>query len=415
VGAAEDAWRSLAGCRALLPSSCGFPQAFVRQLREVASGRDRYELVVGLAFSGFGFLDEMARGVTVTTWQYARRESGVDRISYLPLRYSQLLSTFAPGGAHAVDALVLHLAPPDAEGYCSLGVSPSYLAPLAARVPRLIGVVNARMPATVGHRRVHIGDLEHVVSLDAELDVYERPAPSDLDLEVARNIAGLVTDGATLQVGLGGIPEALPRHLRDRRDLGLFGMMTDGAMDLMKSGVIDGARYTPAPGTVEVGEVVGAEQLFEFVDQNPAVRAVSVDYAMHPDTFARVPGLVAVNSAIEVDLTGQVNAETIGHRIVSGAGGQCDYMQGAALSPGGVSVIALRSTTSTGRSRIVHSLAPGSIVTTPRTAVSHVVTEHGVAVLRGHTLRERVEAMAAIAAPEHRETLLDAFERSAAQ
>jgi acyl-CoA hydrolase len=156
---------------------------------------------------------------------------------------------------------------------------------------------------------------------------------------------------------------------------------------------------------VEAGEIVGTRTLFDFVDGNPAVRAVDVEYALSPAAFAQVPALAALNSAIEVDLTGQVNAETIGHRIVSGAGGQCDYMQGAALSPGGVAVIALRSTTSSGRSRIVRSLAPGSVVTTPRTAVTHVVTEHGVAELRGRSLDDRIAAMVAIAAPEHRSAL----------
>jgi 4-hydroxybutyrate CoA-transferase len=406
-----DAWRSLEGCRVLLPSSCGFPAAFVRLLGEAAAGGGSYELVVGLTFSGFGFLGEMDTGVRVTTWQYAPGAAGSDRVAYLPLRYSQLLPSFAPGGAYPVDALVLHLSPPDADGYCSLGVSPSYLAPLAMQVPRRVGVINHRMPATAGHQRVHIRDLDHVVELTADLDVFERPVPSELDARVARNLAGLVEDGATLQVGLGGIPEALPAQLSDRRDLGLYGMMTDGAMDLIRAGVITGARYTPAPGTVEVGEVVGTAELFSFVDGNEAVRAVSVDYAMDPTTFARIPALVAVNSAIEVDLSGQVNAETIGHRVVSGAGGQCDYMQGAAMSPGGISVIALRSTTSDGRSRIVSALASGSVVTTPRTAVSHVVTEHGVAELHGRTLRQRADALVAIAAPEHRDALLDDLHR----
>jgi acyl-CoA hydrolase len=409
----EEAWRALAGRRVLLPSSCGFPRDFVHTLREVASGATPYELVVGLAFSGFDFLAGMAPGVTVTTWQYARRESQADRIAYLPIRYSQILPTFGPGGAYPVDALVLHLSPPDGDGWCSLGVSPSYLAPLAAQVPLLVGVINSRMPSTTGHQRVHVDGLTHAVHLDAELDSFGRPEWSDADGAVARNVAGLIEDGATLQIGLGAIPEALPGQLMDRHDLGLYGMMTDGAMDLMEAGVVTGARYTPATGTVEVGEVVGTRRLFDFVDGNPAVRAVSVDYAMNPQTFARVPALIAVNSAIEVDLTGQVNAETIGHRIVSGAGGQFDYMQGASLSPGGASVIALRATTRGGQSRIVHALAPGSVVTTPRTAVSHVITEHGVAALRGRTLRQRVEAMAAIAAPEHRERLLAEFDRAA--
>jgi acyl-CoA hydrolase len=401
---AEQAWRGLVGARVLLPSGCGFPEAFVRQIpAEVGSGG--LELVAGLVLAGYRFLDELPGDVSFTTWQYAPGVATSGRVSFLPLRYSQIIDTCAPGGSYPVDALVVHLAPPDDEGFCSLGVSPSYLAPLAARVPRLIGIINKHMPVTTGHPHIHVDRLDKRVELDAPLIPHKRAVPSDIDMRVAANVASLIADGATLQIGLGGIPEALPTQLGKHKDLGLFGMMTDGAMDLMKSGIVNGARYTPAPGAVEVGEVVGTPELFAFVNGSSTVRVVGSDYAMDPGTFARVPGLVALNSAIEVDLSGQVNAETIGHRIVSGAGGQCDYMQGAFLSEGGLAVIALPSTTSKGRSRIVHSLAAGSVVTTPRTAVSHVVTEHGIAALRGRSLEQRMAAMEAIAAPEHRSQL----------
>jgi 4-hydroxybutyrate CoA-transferase len=398
----REAWQSLAGRRVLLPSGCGFPREFVGEL----AGGEPLELVVGLVFGGYGFMDELPLGTTVATWQYAPGVSGDDRVRYLPLRYSQLIGTFGPHGAYPVDALVLHLSPPDPTGYCTLGVSPSYHAALLDRVPRLVGVVNQHMPATLGHRRVRVDQLEHLVELDAPLAEFARAPSGDVDAQVARNVASLVRDGATLQIGLGGIPEALPGFLSDREDLGLYGMLTDGGMELMRSGVVTGARFTPHPGAVQVGEIVGTRALFDFVDSNPVVRAVDVEYALSAAAFAQVPGLVALNSAIEVDLTGQVNAETIGHRIVSGAGGQCDYMQGAELSRGGLSVIALRSTTGSGRSRIVRSLAPGSVVTTPRTAVSHVVTEHGVAELRGRSVQDRIAALVAVAAPEHRSVLL---------
>lgn len=407
-----QAWQALAGSRVLLPSGCGFPEAFIAAL-PVDVGAGGLELVAGLVLSGYGFLDQLPEGVSFTTWQYAPGVASSGRVSFLPLRYSQIIETFSPDGAYPVDALVVHLSPPDGAGFCSLGVSPSYLAPLAAQVPRLIGVVNQHMPVTIGHRRIHVDQLEMRVELDAPLVPHRRAVPSDVDIRVAANVASLITDGATLQIGLGGIPEALPTQLGQHKDLGLFGMMTDGAMDLMKAGIVTGARYTPARGSVEVGEVVGTQDLFDFVDGSPSVRVVGSDYAMDPGTFSSLPGLVALNSAIEVDLSGQVNAETIGHRIVSGAGGQCDYMQGAFRSPGGLSVIALPSTTRTGRSRIVHSLASGSVVTTPRTAVSHVVTEHGIAALRGRSLEQRMAAMESIAAPEHRSQLRES--RSAAQ
>jgi acyl-CoA hydrolase len=223
-------------------------------------------------------------------------------VSFLPLRYSQIIETFAPGGSQPVDALVVHLSPPDDKGFCSLGVSPSYLAPLAARMPRLIGIINKHMPVTTGHAHIHMDRLDKRVELDAPLIPHKRAVPSDIDMRVAANVASLIADGSTLQIGLGGIPEALPTQLEKHKDLGLFGMMTDGAMELMKAGIVNGARYTPAPGAVEVGEVVGTPELFAFVDHSPTVRVVGSDYAMDPGTFARVPGLVALNTASEVDL-----------------------------------------------------------------------------------------------------------------
>jgi 4-hydroxybutyrate CoA-transferase len=411
VGSPQDAWRALAGARVLLPSGCGFPTEFVGAIDGALTGLQQVEIVAGLVLTGYGFLADLAPHVRLTTWQYAPGVAAAADVSFLPLRYSQIVGTFGPGGAYPVDALVLHLSPPDAVGHCTLGVSPSYLAPLAARVPRLIGVVNEHMPATTGHRRVHVDQLERLVRLDAPLPEFSRSGWDEVDLAVARNVAGLVEDGATLQIGLGGIPEALLQNLSGHRDLGLYGMLTDGAMRLMEAGVVTGARYTPYPGAVEVGEVMGGRALAEYAAGHDTVRVVGADYAMHPDTFARVPGLVAVNSAIEVDLGGQVNAETVGHRIISGAGGQCDYMQGAMLSPGGRSVIAMRSTARGGRSRIVSALSEGSVVTTPRTAVTHVATEHGVATLVGRTLSERAAALAAIADPAHRDELLDAAKR----
>lgn len=406
----EDAWRSLAGQRTLLPAGCGFPDEFVRRAGAALGADDRVEVITGIVLSGYELFADLAPRVRLTTWQYAPKAAAADA-TFLPLRYSQLVDTFSPGGAYPVDAMVVHLSPPDADGRCSFGVSPSYSAPMSTRGMRLIGVVNPAMPETSGHDRIHVDDLDLLVELEAPLPEFSRGGWDDVDRAVAANVAGLVGDGATLQIGLGSIPEGLLHELRERQDLGLFGMMTDAAMELMQSGVLTGARYAPQPGCVEVGEVVGTRALFDFVAKNDSVRVVGSDYAMHPSTFAEVPALTAVNSAIEVDLGGQVNAETIGHRIVSGAGGQCDYMQGALSSPGGAAIIAIRSTARNGSSRIVDALREGSVVTTPRTAVTHVVTEHGVAELRGRSLTERAAALAEIADPQHRDDLRRAAAR----
>lgn len=395
-----QAWDGLAGARVLFAAGCGQPVGFLRGLADSRAGREGVELVSGILSGGYDFLDITPDAVRLTTWQLtpeARKRVGTGRIRVMPARYSRLAELFAPGGGYPVDVLVVHVSPPDADGTVSLGVSPSFCAPLARVVPRVVAVVNPRMPDTGGHHRITLSDVDAVVALDEPLPEFPSAVPNEVDRAIAENVATLIPDGATVQFGLGGVPEALPSFLSGKKDLGLYGMMTDAGMHLMASGVV--------PGPVEVGEIMGTPALFAYVDRNPLVRAVSTDVALAPETFRRIDRFVSVNSAVEVDVTGQVNAESIGHKLLSGPGGQLDYMEGAMLSPGGRAVIALPSTARDGSSRIVCHLGPGAVVTTPRVCVTHVVTEHGVAALEGRSLDERAAALIAVAAPSARAEL----------
>ena len=408
VRTADSAWRELEGRRTLLPSGCGQPVGLLEALR--AAPRDLHlELVAGIQSGGYDWLDDGPAGVAFTTWQLTtglRRSVRGASARYLPMRYSRLVDTFSPGGAYAVDALVVHVTPPDSSGMCSMGVAPSYAATLAQRVPFIVAVINPRMPRTIGHPLFPIDRADVVVEVDSPIvEIPLSGAPSDFDARIAVNVASLIDDGATVQTGIGGVPDALAGALTGRKDLGWAGMLTDSALPLIKSGVVNGRFYAPSPDAIEAGEIMGTKDLYDFADGNEFVRAVSVDHSMRAETFRSIDRFIAVNSAIEVDLTGQVNAESIGSRAISGPGGQLDYMEGALLSPGGKAVIALRSSGKNGASRLVSSLAPGSAVTTPRTAVTHVVTEFGIAELEGRTLAERADSLIAIAAPEHRDRL----------
>jgi acyl-CoA hydrolase len=369
----------------------------------------RIDLVGGILNGGYEFLlGENRDRISYLTWQLtaANRELLVRGIvQFVPIRYSQIVATFGRDGPLPVDALVVHISPPDLEGWCSLGVAVSYCAPMLNEVPRVIGIMNRQMPRTAGDGAVHISRFERVLEVDEKLAEYPQARASTVDVQVAQNLASLINDGATLQVGLGGIPESLPSLLEDRRDLGLYGMLTDSGLDLIERGLATGTRYALRPGTFEVGEVMGSRRLFDYVDENPKVRVVSATYALEVSRMAQIEQFISINSAVEVDVTGQVNAESLGHLQISGAGGQLDYMEGAVRSRGGRAIVALPSITSSGKSRIVCHLAEGSVVTTPRTAVTHVVTEYGVADLRGKNLLERAEQLIAIAHPSVRDGL----------
>ena len=330
---------------------------------------------------------------------------------YVPVFLSEIPSMFR-SRALPLDVALLHVSPPDHHGWCTLGVSVDISRAAADSAGILIGQVNANMPRTHGDGLVHVSRFAALVACDDPIPEPERPPLSDLELAIGRNVAELVPDGACLQLGIGTVPDAVLAALGGHRRLGIHSeMFSDGVRELVEQGVITGEAKAIHPGEIVAGFVQGSRQLYDFVDDNPEVRLLDVGYVNDPHVIHRNPRVVAVNSAIEIDVTGQVCAESIGTRQYSGVGGQMDFMRGAALSDGGRPVIALPSVTGSGRSRIAVVLQPGAGVTTTRSHVHFVVTEYGVAEIHGRSLRERARALIDIAHPDHREAL----EREAAE
>lgn len=333
-----------------------------------------------------------------------RRAVNEGRADYVPIFLSEIpnfLSKMMP-----VDVALIHVSPPDKHGFCSLGVSVegARAAMLAAKT--VIAQVNHNMPRTHGDGLIHMSNIHTWVECEDEIPIVSSGGQTLTEEKIGRYCAELVEDGATLQMGIGGIPNAVLAALHDHKDLGVHTeMFTDGLIDLVERGVVNGRLKRVHPGKIVSTFVMGTRRLYDFVDDNPQVAMLDVGYVNDTSVIRRNPRVTAINSAIEVDLTGQVCADSIGERIFSGVGGQMDFIRGASLSEGGKPIIALPSTTSKGVSRIVADLQPGAGVVTTRAHVHYVVTEYGVANLYGKSLRERAKALISIAHPDHREAL----------
>lgn len=399
--------------RVLIAPGCGLPTVLCDALGEAAGQFDELELYAGLIMRRVRFLDHVPRPFRlITTHVTGETEQLVrdGRADYLPLRYSQMPVVFAPDGRLPVDALLIQVSPPDRRGYCTLGASVSACLDLVSQTPLVIAEINRRTPRTRGNS-VHISAIDYAIEADRPLLPYEPPRVGELERTIARYVAELVPNGATFQIGIGSIPQAILEALRDHKDLGIHsGMICDGMIPLIENGAVTGARKTMDRLRVVGGEVMGTDTLYEYVDDNPRFAVVSATHSHGLASVQQLDNFVAINSAVEVDLSGQVNAEWVAGRQISGIGGQFDYMEAAMYAKGGRSIIALPSTAARGSaSRIVETLAAGAAVTSPRMMVDYVVTEYGVADLRGKAIHARARALAAIAHPQFREGLLDAI------
>ena len=334
------------------------------------------------------------------------------RGDYIPIFLSEIEELFH-SGALTVDVALLQCTPPDNYGYMSLGPSVD-ISLTAAKVARYVIVeVNDQMPRTMGDSFLHVSRADAFVETSHPLPEYPKGEITGLHREIARRVAGLIPDGATLQMGIGGIPDATLEFLRGHKDLGIHSeMFSDGLIDLIEAGVVNNEKKTIHPHKVISGFALGSKRLFDFLHNNPIFEFHPTAYTNDPFIVAQNDKMVAINSAIEVDLTGQVCADSMGCTLYSGIGGQVDFIRGAARSKGGVPIIALPSTARGGTvSRIVPLLNPGAGVVTSRGDVHYVVTEFGVAYLHGRTIRQRAEALIAIAHPDFREQLLADAER----
>jgi acyl-CoA hydrolase len=335
------------------------------------------------------------------------------RADYTPIYLSEIEGLFE-SGAMPIDVALIEVSPPDSHGFCSfgIGVDTTLTAAKCARI--VVAQVNGQMPRTYGDSFIHVSDIDVVVESSRPLCATKVAAVTDLHVAIARNVASLIEDGAVLQTGIGGIPDAVLPFLKDRKDLGVHSeLVSDGVIDLIEAGVITGARKNFKPRKIILGFALGSRRLFDFIDNNPIFEFHPTAYTNDPALIARNDNMVAINSALQIDLTGQVCSDSVGTQFYSGIGGQVDFIRGASRSKGGKPIIAISSTAKNGAiSRIVPMLNPGAGVVTSRGLIRYVVTEYGVAYLHGKNIRERAQALINIAHPKFRDELYEYCEKT---
>ena len=336
----------------------------------------------------------------------ARRAVNEGRADFVPVFLSDVPRLF-DSGALPLDAVFVNSTPPDAHGFCSLGTSVEAMHAAIRAARTVIVQFNRAMPRTLGESFIHVSDIDLAVEVDVPPFEHAVGHIGDVERRIGEHVADLVSDGATIQLGIGAIPAATALFLRDKRDLGVHTeMFTDSVVDLVEAGAITGARKERNRGKLVTAFLLGSRRLYEFVHDNPMIEMRSVDFTNDTSVIRTFSRMTAINSAIEVDLSGQVVADSIGHRLYSGVGGQMDFIRGAALASNGRAIIALPSTATGGTtSRIVPAIKQGAGVVTTRAHVRTVATEWGVAELFGRSLRERAKALISVAHPDHRDAL----------
>lgn len=326
-------------------------------------------------------------------------------VQYVPVFLSEIPALFRKGVV-PVDTALIQVSMPDIHGFCSLGTSVDVAKAATDMAKKIIALVNPNMPRSHGDGQIHISRFNAIVYSDEPIFELKNTKLSEIEIEIGKNIASIVDDGATLQMGIGGIPNAVLQFLNNHKNLGIHTeMFSDGILPLVESGVINGHLKRKHPGKIVSAFALGSRKLYDFIHDNPMVAMLDVAYVNDTSVIRRNDKVTAINSAIEIDLSGQVCADSIGNRIYSGVGGQMDFMRGASLSEGGKPIIAITSQTAKGVSKITPVLKAGAGVVTTRAHVHYVVTEYGIADLYGKNLSQRAKLLAGIAHPNHREEL----------
>ncbi len=341
------------------------------------------------------FVSENIRG-------WANSEYG----GFVPIFLSEIPQLF-DNGILPLDVALLHVSPPDQHGYCTLGTSTDVAISAVRNAKKIIAQVNPKMPRVLGEGFIHVSKFNAMIWEDVELEQVDYSLKADEDTEkIGYNIASLIEDGATLQMGIGAVPDAVLKSLIHHKNLGIHTeMFSDGVIPLVEKGVITNANKNVERGKIVCSFVLGTRKVYDFIDNNPLINCMNVDFVNDTSVIRRNPKVVAINSAIEIDITGQVCADSIGTMQYSGIGGQMDFMRGASLSKGGKPIIALPSTTKSGISRIVPHLKEGAGVVTTRGNIHYIATEYGVVNLYGKNMQQRAELLTSIAHPQHREML----------
>lgn len=407
------------GDRVFVGSACGEPQELVRALVNTAGSVEDAEVLNVLTMGVAPYTDprysDRFRANAFFIGNSVRDAVGQVRADYTPIFFSQIPDMFRSGRV-PIDVALIMVSEPDEYGFCSLGVSVDMTRSAAFSAKFLVAQVNRHMPRTLGDSFIHVRDINYLVAHDEPLLTWPViDEPDEVTRQIASNVASLVDDGDTLQLGIGRLPDTVLSGLSDRKDLGIHTeMFSDGVMNLIKEGAITGKRKTLHQGKVVGSFAAGSHAMFDFLDNNPMIEMHPSEYTNDPRVIARHDNIVAINAAIEIDLTGQAVADSIGEQLYSGIGGHADFMRGAAMARRGKPVLAMPSTADTKdgvRSRIVPFIQLGAGVVTTRGDIHYVVTEHGVAYLHGKTMRERAMSLVAISHPDFRAELLHAAKR----
>ena len=403
------------GMRIFLTGNVSVPQKALGALVDYAPNLHDVEICQALTIGPADYVNPgMEKHLRVNTLfisHNVRKAVQEGRADFTPVLLSEFPLLFKRG-ILPIDVAMIHVSPPDEHGFCSLGVEVGLTKSPAESAKVIIAEVNQQMPRTLGDSFIHVSRLHHIIPVDyliPEMAMAEEGNSLVVE-KIAGYIAELIPDGATMQLGIGAIPDAVLKYLRNKKDLGVHSeLFSDGVIDLVNEGVLTNARKTLHPGKIIAGFMLGTRNLYSWADDNPLIEFHRTEYVNDPFVIAQNERMVAINSAIEVDLTGQVCADSIGPKLYSGVGGQLDFIYGASRSTGGVPIIALPSTTTlrdgTPVTRIACMLKPGAGVVTSRNHVRYVVTEFGVADLYGKTIRQRAQQLIGVAHPDFRADL----------
>ena len=416
VMSADDAVKAVqSGNRIFLTGNVSVPQKLLAALVDYAPNVKDVEICQALTVGSEDYVSPAMEGHlrvnSIFISANIRKAVNEGRADFTPVLLSEFPLLFK-NGLLPLDVAMIHVSPPDEHGFCSLGVEVGLTKTAAESAKIIIAEVNEQMPRTLGDSFIHVSRLNYIVPVDypiAELPMGEGEASETVEL-IASHIAGLIPDGATMQLGIGAIPDAVLKFLFDKKDLGIHTeLFSDGVIELVNAGVLTNAQKTLHPGKIVAGFMLGTKKLYNWADDNPLIELHRTEYVNDPFVVAQNDRMVAINSAIEVDLTGQVCADSIGPKLYSGVGGQLDFIYGASRSKGGVPVIALPSTNTMRDGTVLSKIAPllkhGAGVVTTRNHVRYVVTEYGIADLYGKTIRQRAQQLINIAHPDFRDDL----------
>jgi 4-hydroxybutyrate CoA-transferase len=411
VSAEEAIQKIKSGDRVIIPICCGLPQTLMEALI-LRKDLSNVEIVGGLQLD-YPFLEErLEKSFSYRTWQCTpriRHHMKKGTVKYMPIRQGDVPSLFSKKGIWPIDVALIQVNPMDSQGFFSLGVSISHSLPTGLEASTVIAEVNEQMPRVGGQSLIHLSNIDWIVESSRPLLEYSQSAIiGPMETAIGSFVSELIEDGSTLQVGIGSIPESILQHLKNKKFLKFFGMGVDGIVDLIHSEAIT----TSEKPSIIVTEVLGTKKIFNFIDRNPLVEGRPTPEVINSRVIAQIPKFVSILGTLEIDLTGQINSETVEGEQYSAIGGSFDFLQGALFSPGGKSIVALTSTIQDKRiSRIKDQLPIGSAVTIPRHCVQFVVTEQGIADLRGKSLSERAKALISIAHPDFRGVLEESFSK----